>query len=152
MAYVFNGTKEEVTVKLQGKWFVFKPEQLKHMDDDKCLFISQERKESGLIVVGDQFEDPTFKESDEGKAILQEARERGIDNFIAHHREIIRNNQVSLRRDLARANEKVDPAVEASEGELASMRLVAKYQKQKQDNAENRINEVKVLMKEVGSL
>lgn len=152
MPYVFNGTKEDVVVKLQGKYFSFKPEQIKQMDEDKAQFISMERKESGLSVLPEAFEDLEFRQSEEGQKLLQEARERGIDNLINFHREVIKNNQVSLRKDLARAGEKVDPAVEVSAGELASMQLVAKYQKSKDDAAESRIQEVKELMKKVGTL
>jgi hypothetical protein len=75
--------------------------------------------------------------------------EQALERYVARHREIIYNNQVSLRRDLEVANIKADPAVFASKGEIESMRLVAKYQKRTEDAEQAKIDEVKKLMGQV---
>lgn len=152
MPFVYNPTDEDVSIKVQGKWFSFKPKQMKQMDDDKALFISMERRETGLVSLTDAFEDPLFKDTDEGKQLISEAHEKGITGLIEFHRGVIRNLLVSLRRDAEMAGEKVDPAVYASDGELRSMRMVEKYQKQKSDFIQKKVDEVKKLTESIGDL
>lgn len=147
---IWNPTQEVVTVKVAGNYFTLKPDTRKRVNDDIAHFISTDRKESGLVVLPVEFEEePELLKSAEGKVVLDKLKEEAIDHLIRFHRRIIANNQVSLRRDLEQANIKTDPAIEASEGELNSMRIVAKYQRSKQDAEQARAEEVKKLMQEV---
>lgn len=152
MPYIYNCTDADVTTQVFGNWFKFKSGQIKWMDEHMVRFIEENRQETGLVGLPDTFEDPGFKTTEEGEALLASAKEKGITRLVDFYREVIKNNQVSLRRDLARANEKVDPAVEASKGEIEAMRIVAKYQRLKEDTSQKRIDEVKTLLKDVGPL
>lgn len=162
MAIVWNPTKESVSTKMQGSWFTFKPEQRKAMDDVKCRFIEEERKETGLVVLPSKF-DPMaddysegFDKTEEGQAILETLRAKGIENLLAYHKDVIRNNQVSLRRDMAHKYPDGDSArltaVEMSSGELASLQIVAKYQKAKSDVQDQKVKEINKLLDTVGPL
>lgn len=150
MPIVYNATADEQSFQAHGKWFTFKPEQKKIMSEEMALFISMERKANGMVVLPSEYEEPDYQTTPEGQARLAKLRQEGVDNYINFHRDIIRNNQVSLRRDLERHGEKVDPAIEISEGELKSMEIVAKYQKIKGDSEQIKVDHVRELMKQVG--
>jgi hypothetical protein len=130
------------------------------MSQAKADFINECRRDSGLVVLDDRF-DPSseafvegFEKSEEGKKLMADKREEGISGLIEHHMEIIRNNQVSLKQDLAHKYPTADAtkltAIHASKGELESMRLVAKYKKKNKDNDAKRADEIKKLMDEIG--
>jgi len=149
MAIVFNATNETQSVKAHGNWFTFKPKQTKQMDDGVAHFLITMRGENGLVGLPAEFEDPTYKATPEGKAAYEEAEKTGIDAYIKHLRSMIHNNQVSLRRDLEKANMKYGPELEASQGELEAMRLVAKYQKNMEDAEQKKADEIKELMRKL---
>lgn len=150
MAIVWNPTQEKINVRIVGKWFAFAPGQRKNMQDEIAHFIATDKKETGLAVLPPQFEeDASHEQTPEGKALMERLREEAISHLVRHHRGIIANNQISLRQDLERANVKADPAVFASDGELESMRLVARYQRAKQDTEQAKLEQVRELMKEV---
>jgi hypothetical protein len=152
MALIFNATNETQTVKAMGNWVTFKPKQIKLMQENLASFLATERADYGLVAVPDAFEDPEYKDTPEGAAKLQAYEQQGIDAHVAHLRRIIYNNQVSLRQDLEKADMKVDPATLATDAELEAMKLVANYQKDKDDRAQKRADEVRELMKSVGPL
>lgn len=145
MALVINCTKDEQQVKALGNWFTFKPGQIKILQDNIGRFLSLEKKQYGLMELPEAFTDPDYAKSPEGIAIMEQVSQEGLRNYIDFHRKIVENNQVSLRRDLEQANIKADPATYASEGELASMRIVAKYAQMDDDAAQKRIEEVRAL-------
>jgi hypothetical protein len=163
MPKVYNPTEETVETRVFGSYFTFKPGQMKNMNQNFCDFIQSNRKDTGLVVLPAEF-DPMaeehyiegFEKTTEGKAILAQKREEGIKNLIDFHLGVIRNNQVSLKKDLARHDPSNDPAklaaIEASKGELESMRLVAKYKKMKLNSEDKRLNEVDKLLEEVGPI
>lgn len=153
MPVIYNATEEVQSVKAHGNHFTFKPKQIKLVHSDSLAqFLTIERGDHGLVSLSDKFEDPEYKLSDEGKAELAAAEEKGINAYVNKLRLLIKNNQVSLRRDLERANIKIDPSSEISDGELEAMRTVAKYQKKKEDAAQKRMEEVKELTKKIGNL
>lgn len=162
MAIIWNPTKETISTRMQGAWFTFKPDVKKTMDDAKCRFIESERKDTGLVVLPDQFDPQSeayvehYDKTPEGTATLEQKREEGIRNLLDYHREIIRNNQVSLRRDLAHkypdGDSKRLTALEMSKGEIESLQLIAKYQKSKMDGNEAKINEISKLLDLVGPI
>lgn len=147
---VMNATNEKISIKALGNWFEFKPKQVKNVTDNIGLFLITERRENGIVQLPDAFEDPEYKSSPEGKAEFALIEERGISAFTEALRRRIYNNQVSLRQDLEKANQKIDPAVLASEGELEAMRLLAKYQQNHEDAAQKKVDEVKELLKKTG--
>ncbi len=152
MALVMNALEEEVSVKARGNYFTFKPNQIKIMDDDLAQFLITERAEDGLVSLPETLEDPELRLTEEGKDIIRTAKRLGIANKVKKLKEIIYNNQVSLRQDLERANIKVDPAVYATDAEKKAMREYAKYQQAGKDEEGNAVKEVKELMKDVGDI
>lgn len=159
---VYNPTEEEITTTINGSFFTWKPSQVKQMRAHQAEFVGTNRKELGLVVIEDpRFvpaeQDryiPGFEKSPEGKAFLEPYREKGINNLIEHLSYIVRNNQVSLRQDLAdkypTGDSSTMAAAQASKGELEAMRLVKKYKQKTRDNAAKQIDEVKKLMDEIG--
>jgi hypothetical protein len=149
MGIIYNATKEEQTIRALGNWFTFKPKQMKVLADNLSSWISVQKKEHGLIELSSAFEDPEYKNSEAGKAALAAAEAEGVESYLKHHRMIIANNQISLRRDLDQANIKADPAAFASDGEIESMKIVAKYASREEDIAQKRAEEVQRLMKAI---
>jgi hypothetical protein len=153
MALVMNCTNEEQTFRIVGNWFTFKPKQRKQMQDDIAHLIQTERREFGMAVLPAEFDDPDYERSpetkDAAKEILTKLSDNAVNAYIAHHRTIVANNQISLRRDLEQANIKVDPAVYASPGELHSMGIVAKYARAQKDADNERALEAKKLLAEI---
>ncbi len=156
-AVVWNPLDEKVSVRMKGSWFEFKPDQKKIMDDHMGMFITEHRKEDGLIVLpADFYNNETemfnaeYANSVEGKAILAKFREQAINNVVNHHRYIIKNLQVSLKRDLSTAGEAhVNPLIYASDGEIRSMEIVAKYNKLKQDATQKKVDKAEDLLKKI---
>jgi len=146
---IFNPTAEKQLVQVFGNWFAFAPGQIKNLRDEFGEFIRGQKQYTGLVSIPEELEDTEFKASVDGKAMLAEHAERGVKAYVDHHRKIIANNQISLRRDLEKANIKADPSVYASEGELESMRIVAKYQRAKSDETQAKVDEVKKLLKDI---
>lgn len=149
---IYNATKEVQSVKALGNWFTFKPKQIKMLQDDLGQFLAEERADHGLVAIPEKFEDAAYLASEEGKKELGEYEQRGIDAYVRSLRQVIYNNQVSLRQDLEMANLKVDPSSMATDGELRAMQLVAKYQKDEEDKDQKRADEVRELMKKVGTV
>lgn len=157
---VWNPTEETISTQLQGAWFSFKPNQMKIMDDHKCRFIESNRKGTGLVVLPDQFDKSheryveDFEKSEEGKEIMAQKRSEGISNLIEFHMAIVQNNQVSFRNDMASRYPSGDAvklaALNASKGELESMRMVAKYKGKQSQNDAKKVEEVQDLMKTIG--
>lgn len=163
MSRIWNPTEERVETKIFGSFFTFAPGQFKNMSEHHANFIKSNRKETGLVVLTEQF-DPMNEEkyvegydkTPEGKAILLEKKKEGIQNLLEFYEQIVYNNQVSLRNDLAHSDPHTDPvrlsAIHASKGELEAMRLVAKYQKMKLDDQGAKVKEVEKLMTEIGPI
>lgn len=159
---VFNPTEEEVTTTINGSFFTWKPGQIKQMRAGQAQFVDTSRKELGLVMLEDpRFipaeQDkyiPAFEKSDEGKKVLEPLREIGIKNLVDNLMSVIRNNQVSLRQDLANKYPTGDSAklaaAHASPAEINAMRLVAKYKRKNKDNAAKQVDEIEKLMQDIG--
>jgi len=157
---VWNPTEEKVNTQIQGSWFSFQPGQFKNMDESKADFIRMNRKGTGLVVLPPQF-DPfsdqfieNYEKTEEGKQVLLDKKEEGIRGLIEFHMEIVKNNQVSLRNDLAIKSPAADhvklAALNASAGEIESMRLVAKYKGKASDSAAKKVDAIESLMDQIG--
>lgn len=147
MPIVLNATSEEVSVKLAGNWFSFAPGKKKVMTESMARMVEMDRKDSGLCVFPPEFEeDADFEKSEDGKKILESLKSEAIKHYLAKYRAVILNNQTSLRQDLDKNNIKVDPAVYATEGEIAAMKIVAKYQALEKDAEKSKVEEVKRLV------
>lgn len=149
MPLVLNATNEEVSVKIAGNWFSFKPNTKKNMNESIARFISIDRKDSGLCVLPPEFEeDADFEKTAEGKAILEDLKAATVKQYLDRFRAVIYNNQTSLRQDLEQKNLKVDPAIMATDGEIAALKIIAKYKALEKDADQARVDEVKKLIEE----
>lgn len=158
---VWNPTEEPVSTVINGSHFHWNPGQFKTMREMQARFVSSNRQETGLVVLddlrfaagNDEFI-PGFEKTEEAKPLLSKKQEEGVANLIHHLMGMIRNNQVSLRQDLAHKYPTADAAklaaINASPAELNAMRLVAKYKKKNGDNDAKRVDEVEKLMKDIG--
>jgi hypothetical protein len=149
MPLIMNATDETVQVKALGNWFSFNPGQIKVFEDKIAHFIATERKEKGLVDLPDEFMDPAYAQTPEGAKLLADKKKDGVEAYCNHLRWLIRNNEVSLRRDLERANMKIAPELEASEGEMKAYELLAKYQSKKQDETQKKLDRVSELKKAI---
>lgn len=162
MALVINATEENVTVQVAGNYFNWKPGQEKTIRNNEIAqFIQTERRGSGLAVMADVLtadedsgdveitaEELSARraERDAGK---KEACALALRDYINHKREIIKNNQVSLARDLARADYKYGPEHEMTDGEFAAMELVAKYDKKGKDASQDRLDAIEKMKAQI---
>jgi hypothetical protein len=164
VVYIWNPTEEHVSTKIHGNWFSWAPGAKKSMiGDAKAQFVEQERKETGLVVLPPQF-NPNheqyvegYDKTEEGKKILAEKRETGINNLIEYHLNIVRNNQVCLAQDYARHYGSPEAGsrmakYDASKGEMDSMRLVAKYKGKSSTNAQKKAEDIEKLMDQIGPI
>lgn len=161
---VYNPTEEEVTTTLAGNFFTWKPGQIKQLRKELVDFVDTNRRETGLVRIDDRRfipaeQDhyiPGFEKTKEGLDALAPLREKGINNLVEHLMWIIRNNQISLRQDLAgkypTGDSKAMAAAWASSSEIEAMRKVAKYKKKTPNNAAKQVEEVESLMKEIGPM
>lgn len=145
MPFVYNAADEEHTVKAFGNYFNFKPKQLKQMNKDFAHFFASEKAYLGFISLGDEFDDPEYKLTEEGRERLAEATKSGIANRVQFLRSLVQNNQESLKNDLRMANIDSDPAAHISDGELKALEQLGKYQASGEDEKQKRIDKVKEL-------
>lgn len=164
MPIVINATQENITVQAGGSYFTFKPGQEKTIrNPDIANFIQTERRGCGLAVLPDVLtaeEDAgdvevTAEELAERRSsrdsLKKEACALALRDYVSHKRQIIKNNQVSLARDLARADYKYGPEHEMSDGEFEAMKLVAKYEKMGKDSDQVRLDEIEKLKKQIST-
>lgn len=149
MALVLNASAEDQTVKIRGNYFNFKPGQIKVFEDSFAHFMVTDRAYLGLVDLPEDFADPAYKDTEPGKAKLLEKTTQGIASRTKFLREIIYNNEVSLRSDLEKSNIKVDPKVYASDGEVRAYQELLKYQRKEQDENQKRVELLKDLEKQV---
>jgi hypothetical protein len=164
LIYVWNPTEENISTKIFGSWFSFPAGSKKSFHKPgMASFIEQNRKETGLVVLPAEFNPNSekyiehFEKTEDGKRILAERRETGINNLIEFHLAVVRNNQVALANDISRQYGSPETGrqmakYEASKGELESMRLVAKYKGKSAGNAQKKADEIEKLMKEIGPI
>lgn len=127
---------------------------------EKAEFIARDRAYTGLIVLPDEFDRQSesyiegYEKTPEGLAVLASVKEKGINSLIEFHMRVVMNNQVSLRKELAHQYPGSDhsklAALDASKGEIESMRLVAKYKGKTSGNDQKKIDEVQKLMTQIG--
>lgn len=161
MPIVINATQEEITIKIVGNYFKFAPGKSKTMSKDLATWIqtSEGAKGCGLAVCpdiyqeGEELDDVTEADLKARQKAHEELKIEACSNalldYIERYRRVIYNNQISLKQDLAKANNPADPSAFVTKGELDAMRLVAKYQKRAEDKTQENIDEVKKLMKNV---
>jgi hypothetical protein len=152
MALVMNATNREQHVVVFGNHFTLKPNQIKNFTDNIANFMCADRRDFGLVGLPEEFSDPGFAATDDGKRILAEKKAEGTANYIRRLKQIVYNAQVALRQDLEKANLKVDWKAFASDGEMAAMEELAKYQDAEDSKQADRVEKLKQLEARVGKV
>lgn len=147
MAFIYNPRSEKVETKVFGNYMSFPPDKIKYVEQKTAEFIRENRGGLGLVTLPEEFEDPEFRATKEGKRVLAERSKEGIANRVSFLRDIVRNLTVSLRADMDSRNQKGDPRLYASDGEIAAMRELAALQNKEADDQKKRVQEIGELEK-----
>lgn len=127
MPYIMNTLNEDVTTQAHGKYFTFKSQEIKLLHSlNLAQFLAQHRGEEGLVEVPDPIME-LDKTSDDYKQKIYEIRKSGVAKFVRKQNQIVRNLEMSLRRDYETSGQKGNFLFEASKGELAAYKNLAKY-------------------------
>lgn len=149
MPLILNASAEPQHFTVYGKHFEMKPGQIKTFQDHFARFISLERKYLGLVVLPEALEDIDFRQTEEGKKMLEASRAEGVRNRVAELNRVKYNLEVSLKRDLEMKNIKADVRSFASDGEIKAYEELLKYQTAGNDESEKKIERLKELEKKL---
>lgn len=161
MGLVLNCLDRENQVTIGGNTFTFAPKQVKMFyNNDISLAITMHRQHMGFSALPDDLEYLTLKTktgelgevAPEHKDAYNEARQAGISSYVENLRRLIYNEQVSLKMDLEKSNNKMDPRLLLSPKMLTNMEEVLKYQSRKEDAAATQLEKVKELEKKLEAL
>ncbi len=146
MPYIMNSLDEEVKTRAHGNVFTWKPKEIKLLHNVKLAeFLAMNRGEEGLVQIQDSVME-LDKNSQEYKHAINEARTDGIKKYVAKQNYVIRNLEMSLRRDYETSGQKGNFLFEASKGELAAYKNLKKYkdiEAQEQMNVADEIQKVR---------
>jgi hypothetical protein len=148
--YVLNALNKETTVQVQGRWFTFKPNQIKRFGNKTIAdFICMNRGYEGLVEISK--ETMTLdKNGPEYKAYVAHRREEGVQKRI-NHLEFLRNNLLtSVRFDVEAKGMKTDPLTFASKGEVAAIKELKVLGEEVRKVAENNADQIRKILAEEG--
>lgn len=156
---VYNPTSEEVKVQAYGNWFSFKPGQYKEMRVEIAEFLTVQKSYLGLVglpsfitqdIPADEATDAEKESYKTRKAdAIAEAKRVGIERRIKHLNNIVKNLEVSLRKDMESKNIKIDAHIMATDGEMLAYKELAKYKSASQDESLKRVEELKKLKEQI---
>ncbi len=158
MPVILNCLDEPNTCVVGGNHFQFKPGQLKYFHDiNIASLISRIKASDGFIALPDELEHLSHLKEEmmakvitpEEKAIIEEKRKEGINNYCQRLRELIYNATVSLQKDIDVRGYKYDARVEATKADLKRLETLAKYQSEHLDLEQKRVDTFKELEKKV---
>ncbi len=143
MALILNASEKAQHVTVFGNHFVLKAGQVKNFQDNIAGFLSVDRADMGFVALPEEFMDPSYGATPEGKEIFEKARAQGVAARIRHLKQIVYNLQVSLRQDLDKNNIKADARTFASDGEIDAMEELLSYQKAEEDETKKKVDRIK---------
>ena len=149
--FVMNALNKEVSVKAFGNYFTFKAMQVKRMRPEIGLWLVQQKGYLGLVDIPAEFEDPEFKDSEEGKAILESKRREGLEKRIQALRSQVNNLQVALAYDLQVADMKADINVFATDGDINAMDELISLQREQKDPNKEKAEAARVKLRQLQS-
>lgn len=146
MPYIMNALNETVSTQAHGKWFSFKSMEIKAFHN-KALsdFLAQKRGEEGLVEIPEELME-LDKNSSEYKVAIANRRKDGISKYVQKQNQIIRNLEMSLRRDYETSGQKGNFLFEASAGELQAyknLKAYKEFESQEQLNIADEIQKVR---------
>jgi len=148
---VYNALDKVVHVQAFGNHFSFKPNQIKSMRAELGSWIIQQKGYLGLVDLPLQFEDAEYRESEEGKAILAQKRQEGLNKKIMALKQQVNNLQVALAYDLQVADMKADINNFATDGDIQAMEELLTYQRELQDPNKQRAEAARVKLRQLQS-
>lgn len=127
MPYIMNALDEKVTTQAHGKYFTWAPQEIKMLHSlNLAQFLSQHRGEEGLVEVPEALMELPKNTKEYSDGILAKRKE-GIEKYVRKQNSIIRNLEISLRRDYETSGQKGNFLFEASKGELEAYKNLKKY-------------------------
>lgn len=140
MAYVMNCLDKQVSTQAQGKWFTFKPREIKMFYvPELARFMGQMRGEEGLVEIPDHIME-LEKDNPERIQYLEDKRREGVNARVKRLEWQKHNLMSSLKLDLEVKGLKVDPLILASKGDVEAIKelntLRGEISKQELSNAE----------------
>lgn len=122
-----NTLNEAVSTQAHGKWFSWKPQEIKVIHSKNLVeFLAQKRGEEGLVEIPEETME-LDKNGSEYKVKIANLRKEGISKYVQKQNSIIRNLEMSLRRDYETSGQKGNYNFEASAGELQAYKNLKKY-------------------------
>lgn len=146
---IYNATDELQKTRAYGKFFEWKPGQKKVMDDKFGHFILEKRSHLGLRDLPEEFTDPDFEKSAEGKRILEAKREEGVKAYCDWLQRRILNNTESLKKDLRTYGVDTDPRLLMSKGEEEALEKLAQYKKNNKKSELDKLEKIKKLEEQI---
>lgn len=153
--FIYNPLEKEVKCKAFGNWFNFAPGKYKLMRHEFASWLAQEKKYLGLVTLGEEFSDPAYVSTEEGKTALEAKRQEGINNRVRHLKAQVDNLNHSLINDLRAKDMTVDPNTAfnyATDGDLEAMDELFTYQKAQKDKSKERADAAKLRMRQLNSV
>lgn len=145
MPYIMNCLNEQVITCARGKYFTWKPQEIKVIHNENlATFFVQNRGEEGLVDIPEHIME-LDKKSPEYAAGIAEKRTEGIEKFLRKQNWIVRNLEMSLRRDYETSGQKGNFLFEASKGELEAYKNLAKYKEFEANKQLNVADEIQKL-------
>lgn len=142
MPYIMNSLNESVSTQAHGKWFSWKPMEIKSLHSVHLVeFLSQKRGEDGLVEIPEDIME-LDRTGSTFKVAIAEKRKEGIAKRVAKLNSTIRNLEMSLRRDYEVSGQKGNYNFEASAGELSAYKELAKYREFEQQEKLNIADEI----------
>jgi len=140
MPFVMNCLDKQVSTQAHGKWFTFKPREIKMFYiPELARFMGQLRGEEGLVEIPDSIME-LEKDNPERIQYLEDKRREGVNKRVQKLEWQKHNLMSSLRLDLEVKGLKVDPLILASKGDVEAIRelntLRGEISKQALSNAE----------------
>lgn len=146
---ILNALDKPVHVVAFGNHFNLKPRQLKTFRGEIGQFLDSNKGYLGLVAVPMELAEPEYRDSEEGKAVLEQKIQEGIARRARHLTEVVNNLKVSLRGDLDQANIKAPIETQATDGEVAAMDELIALQRELKDPAKERSEKARLRLKQV---
>lgn len=146
---ILNALDKNVHAVAFGNHFTLKPHQIKAFRNELGSFLDSTKGYLGLVALPPEFEDLEFRQSEAGKAILEEKIKEGVNRRCAHLTAVVNNLQHSLRQDMDKADMKADVTTQATQGELNAMDELIGYQRQLADPQKARSEAARVRLRQV---
>lgn len=148
---ILNALDKSVHVVAFGNHFNLKPKQMKLFRGEIGRFLDSNKGYLGLIAVPEQLSEPEFRDSEEGKALLEQKTQEGVTRHVQHLTQVVNNLQVSLRGDLDAKNIKSPIESQATEGELAAMEDLIHYQRAQKDESKERTEKARIRLRQIAA-